>query len=102
MTDAVSIRRASLLGCLVPGLLALGCVSVPEAPKPMCEKDSDCSSDLEVCQENVCWGNPPREPFAVVVAPPSARRDLVPLELQQFLLPDDGWIGDLALESAVR
>lgn len=101
MTALVDIR-AALLGCLGSGLLAVGCVSVPEAPRPMCERDSDCSSDLEVCQENVCWGNPPRDLFAAVLSPPSARRDLVPLELPQLVLPDDGWLGDLALESAVR
>jgi hypothetical protein len=104
MSDALHIGRAARLAA--PGLAALwlaGCVSVPEAPRPMCEVTSDCDPDHgEVCDEGVCWGNPPRGPFAAVLAPPSARHDLVPRELSQIALPDDGWFGDLALEPAVR
>jgi hypothetical protein len=102
MIDPLHMRRAARLGWLTALWLA-GCVSVPEAPRPMCAKTSDCDTDhSEVCDEGVCWGNPPQGPFAAVLAPPSARHDLVPRELSQIAIPDDGWFGDLALESAVR
>lgn len=111
MIDAVHIRRTTRSGgsgcCLRAAGLALalvaGCVSVPEAPQPMCNKTSDCDEDHgEVCDEGVCWGNPPRGLFAAVLAPPSTRQDLVPRELSQIALGDDGWLGNLALDPAVR
>jgi hypothetical protein len=106
MIDASPIRRTiqSPLRAVALALAALaGCVSVPEAPKPMCNTTADCDTDhSEVCDEGVCWGNPPRGPFSAVLAPPSSRHDLVPRELSQIMLNDDGWFGDLALDPAVR
>ncbi|HEX7841409.1 MAG TPA: hypothetical protein VF469_28215, partial [Kofleriaceae bacterium] len=84
------------------GCLAAGCLSVPNGRKPECKTTDDCDrSHGEVCEENVCWGNPPPGPFAAVLSPPSARRDLVPRELPQVSIPDFGWMGDLALEAPV-
>ena len=104
--DAVHPRRAARVGWCGSGLALISlsaCVSVPEAPKPMCETTSDCDHDSgEICDEGVCWGNPPSGLFAAVLAPPSTRHDLVPRELPQVTIHDDGWIDDLALESAVR
>jgi hypothetical protein len=79
-----------------------GCVSVPVDPPPMCTSNDQCDrSHGEVCEEGVCWGNPPPGPFAAVISPPSSRRDLVPREQAQVPIPDFGWMGDLALEPPV-
>jgi hypothetical protein len=74
-----------------------GCLNVPAEPAPMCHTTSDCTEG-EVCEEGVCWGNPPPGPFAAVLSPPSSRRDLAPAELAVIEIPQIGWLGDLALE----
>jgi hypothetical protein len=78
-----------------------GCLSVPEGTAPMCHADNDCATSVEVCQEGVCWGNPPARRFAAIVSPPGTRRDLVSRELPQVSISDAGWISDLALEAPV-
>jgi len=83
---------------------AAGCLSVPEGegPPPMCHSTDDCDRGHgEVCEQGVCWGNPPPGPFAAVVSPPSMRPDLVSREISQLAIPDFGWMGDLALEAPV-
>jgi hypothetical protein len=99
-------RCARLAGAALVGFVGLGlagCLSVPEAPQPMCETTSQCDhGNGEVCDEGVCWGNPPPGPFAAVVSPPSTRHDLVPLEILSAPIADDGWVGEIALEPAVR
>jgi hypothetical protein len=109
MTAAIDIRcpvrRAARLACVgLVGFVALaGCLSVPDAPQPMCETTSQCDHGRgEVCDEGVCWGNPPPGPFAAVVSPPSTRHDLVPLEILTATIGEDGWFGEIALEPAVR
>lgn len=92
------MRAAALLA------LALGgCLSVPDAKKPMCTSNDDCNTAAgEVCEEHVCYGDPPGGMFAATLAPPNERADeLVPLELPVIALPADGWLGDLAFEPAV-
>ena len=55
-------------------LASAGCLSVPEGPIPQCETSADCDrAHGEVCEEGVCWGNPPAGPFAAIVSPPSER-----------------------------
>jgi hypothetical protein len=94
----MTARRAALACSLAIGLA--GCLSVPEGPAPMCTRNSDCNTSAgEVCQENVCWGDPPPGPFAAVAAPPSTRRDLVSRELPQIEIPPDGLLADIALET---
>lgn len=66
----------------------------------MCSTTSDCASG-EVCEEGVCWGNPPPGPFFVTITPP-ADRDLMPVELSMSELPQDGYIGDLTLDNPAR
>ena len=79
-----------------------GCLSVPEGIAPMCHSDNDCDrSHGELCEEGVCWGNPPPGPYAAVVSPPSSRQDLVAREIPQLVIPDHGWVGDLTLEVPV-
>jgi hypothetical protein len=95
------IRASTYLALLVAG--SGGCLSVPDNEAPMCESTSDCdSASGEVCEQGVCWGNPPAGTFAAVIAPPSARHDLVPSELPQLALPRDGWMGSIALDKAVQ
>jgi hypothetical protein len=110
MSAAIDIVRRALVGFVgVVGAIALGlgglagCLSVPDSPQPMCETTSQCDHDNgEICDEGVCWGNPPAGPFAAVVSPPSTRHDLVPLEILAAPIDGDGWLGDIALEPAVR
>jgi hypothetical protein len=83
--------------------LLAGCLSVPKGGEIECQTNADCdNAHGEVCQENVCWGNPPPGPFAGVVTPPSELAgDLVTRELPSLVIPDDGWLGDIALDAPV-
>src|SRR5262245_6424972 len=91
------IARACLLVALA------GCLSLPDTKKPQCRSTADCdTANGEVCEEGTCWGHPPPGPFSIVVTPPIDRADtLVPVEMQVGSIPDDGWTGDLPLESGV-
>lgn len=92
---------APALAAVIAGVAA-GCLSVPDGPAPMCQTNNDCDrSHGEVCEEGICWGNPPPGPFAGVLSPPSMRQDLVSREIPQVAIPDFGWMGDLALEAPV-
>lgn len=84
-------------------ILLAGCLSVPEGGEIECQTNADCdNAHGEVCQENVCWGNPPPGPFAAVVTPPSELNNrLVTREIPNLLIPDDGWLGDIALDEPV-
>jgi hypothetical protein len=80
-----------------------GCLSVPDGPAPMCKITSDCDrAHGEVCEEGVCWGNPPPGPFAAVVSPPSTRHDLSPREIPQLAIPDFGLMSDLTLDASLQ
>lgn len=84
-------------------LLALSlaaCISVPPKPGAMCETTSDCASG-EVCQEGVCWGDPPMGTFAATLAPPAARADLVASEIPALVIPQSGWVDSLQLAAPV-
>ncbi|HEU4735010.1 MAG TPA: hypothetical protein VFT22_44265, partial [Kofleriaceae bacterium] len=94
-------RALRAAGALALGGLA-GCLSVPDGPAKMCESSADCDqAHDEVCEENVCWGNPPPGPFAGVVSPPSTRHDLAPRELAAIAIPPDGRFDDIALDPPV-
>ena len=96
------MTRRVLPAMLFTAAGAAGCLSVPEGPAPMCHSTDDCDHDHgEVCDQGVCWGNPPPGPFAAVVSPPSMRPDLVSREIPQLAIPDMGWLGGLALEAPV-
>ena len=79
-------------------LLATGCLSLPDQATPQCASTSDCSGS-EVCEEGVCWGDPPPGTFSAVIGPPSDRVDLVSREMPALLLPSDGYLGELKLEA---
>lgn len=79
---------------------AAGCISIPSKQQPACTMDSDCGTG-EVCDEGVCWGNPPMGMFAATLVPPSDRADVVQTQMPTLLIPGDGWLGDVALEAPV-
>lgn len=91
------------LCCLPAAAVVLAaCLDVPEGLPPMCHTSDDCNrSRGQVCEEGVCWGDPPPGAYAAVVSPPSSRPDLMSRELPQLVIPDFGWMGDLALETPV-
>jgi len=89
------------LGALALSLAATACLDVPEAARPECTKMSDCdTTNGEVCQEGVCWGNPPEGAFVAVITPPSDR-NLVTKELTELVISEQGWLSGLQLERPV-
>ena len=101
MTQPSAVRAvARVLTSVGAWVVAAGCLSVPSEIAPMCKATLDCDSEHgEVCEEGVCWGNPPASLFAAVISPPSNRRDLVPREMLPFALSSDGWMGELRLDA---
>lgn len=97
------MTRFALAAACLAGLAALGgCLEVPAGPAKECSVDSDCNTGAgEVCDEGVCYGDPPAGQFAATIAAPATREDLVSAELAVLSLPADGWLGDLALERPV-
>ncbi|MGN6105709.1 MAG: hypothetical protein ACTHU0_11435, partial [Kofleriaceae bacterium] len=92
------MTRSLALGAV----LLSACLSVPEEESAMCARTSDCDPG-EVCDEGVCWGNPPERAFFAVVSPPSERnRDLMAKELAVPSIARDGWLDDIHLEPPVR
>ena len=82
-------------------LLPAACLEVSDREAPMCETVADCDAG-EICEENVCWGNPPEGPIAAVVSPPGERSaDLVSREVLMLPIDGEGWIADMHLEAAV-
>jgi hypothetical protein len=88
---------------LLLALPAIGCLSVPDGEAPMCHTTADCDgANGEICDQGVCWGNPPPGPFAAVVSPPVERNgDLVASELAVLPISTDGWLDELHLHSPV-
>lgn len=96
----ISLLRLGLLAVVASGA---ACLDVPSGEQPECESTSDCDHvNGEVCEEGVCWGNPPEGMFAAVVSPPGDRKDLVAKELMQLGISRDGWITGLMLEKPVK
>jgi hypothetical protein len=86
---------------LVVVVALAGCLTAPTTPTPICTKNDDCdTAHGEVCDEGMCWGNPPPGPFLVAVTPPSDR-DLAPTETVLDSIPANGYAGDLALDNPV-
>lgn len=89
------------IACLASLGLAPACLEVPDPDRPMCKTTADCDAG-ELCDEGVCWGNPPAGMFAAVVSPPSQRSaDLVSREVLALPISGDGWIEAVHLEGAV-
>jgi hypothetical protein len=79
-------------------LLVGGCLKLPNSgPPPECDVTADCEPGTsEVCDEGLCWGNPPPGQFAVVISPPSTRSDLIATELTAVDISADGWLDPIA------
>lgn len=92
----------TMFGVLAASLAATACLDVPEGLQPECTKPSDCdTTNGEVCEEGVCWGNPPEGTFAAVISPPSDQPNLVAKELTQLVISEPGWLSGLMLERPV-
>jgi hypothetical protein len=90
------------VGAALAALASAGCLSVPDEDEPQCRRASDCDQAVgEVCEEGVCWGDPPSVPLAAIVGPPGDAKDLVPAELPELFIPEHGWMGDLVLGTPV-
>lgn len=81
-------------------IVLAGCIEIPPVPGQECTSNSDCNAG-EVCDEGVCWGNPPVGSWATTISPPAVREDLVSSEIPMLDLPSDGWLGDITLEAPV-
>lgn len=91
-------RRAMALG-----LVALvGCIDVPDKEEPQCRIPADCDQPAgEVCEEGVCWGDPPAGPLAAIIGPPGDAKDLVPAEIPMLVIPPHGLLDNLVLGTPV-
>jgi hypothetical protein len=80
-----------------------GCLQVPHGPGSECSVDSDCNTAAgEVCEEGVCYGDPPTGLFAATLIAPIEREDLTSTEFPNLEIPRDGQLGDLQLEVPVK
>ncbi len=71
-----------------------------EATPAQCEQTSDCDMAAgEVCDEGVCWGDPPAAQLAAIISPPPDRYDLAPTEIEALTVRADGWMNDLPLDA---
>src|SRR4029079_4456297 len=90
---------------LIAAALLAGCINGVDdggAPK-MCDDTSDCDAESgEVCDEGVCWGDPPDGvTFAPVLVRPDARADLRVAVIPALSIADDGTIVGLDFPAAV-
>ncbi len=96
---SISMKRLFKTPLIPAALLTLltssaGCIdSVDAEQNDMCRVASDCRSADHICDEGVCWGDPPDpSQFAAVLIPPADRSDLAPVELTQLSIAVDGTI----------
>lgn len=89
---------------LAAALVATGCIDGVDGGNPkMCDETADCdSANGEVCDEGVCWGDPPDDvTFAAVLVPPDDRTDLPVAVLPALSIADDGTIVGLDFPAAI-
>lgn len=69
----------------------------------MCDETADCdSASGEVCDDGVCWGDPPDGvTFAAVLVPPDDRIDLPVAVIPALSIADDGTMVGLSFPDAV-
>jgi hypothetical protein len=93
---------------IAAGALAAGCLDevgpLGEGAVVMCEIQEDCDTAAgEVCDEGVCWGNPPASTrLAAVLIPPEDRPDLAAREIPELMIEPDGMTRGLELGPSVR
>jgi hypothetical protein len=82
------------------------CISDPSGDglPPMCEETSDCdSASGEICDEGICWGDPPEIPLAAVLQPTGeAASSLVRTEIPALEISRDGTISGLQFVAPVK
>jgi hypothetical protein len=93
-------RLASFACLAILALLPAACIELSDREPPMCKQTADCDTG-EICEENVCWGNPPAGAIAAVISPPSERPDLVSREVPVLPISGEGWLDDMHLDTAV-
>src|ERR1700733_1404554 len=82
---------------VIGGALA-GCLVVPAAAVVQCQTDKDCNTTAgEVCQENVCWGDPPTGMFAATLTAPPQATSLIGTQLPIITVPANGFVDGLDL-----
>src|SRR5699024_5276000 len=99
-----AVHRMRIDVAILVGLLAGGCIdSVDDGAPPMCRDSSDCdSAHGEVCDEGVCWGDPPDDiTFAAVLVPPDDRTDLPVAVIPALSIAADGTIVGLVFPQAI-
>ncbi len=84
---------------LVAAMLLVGaCIEAPVQPDDRieCRADADCNTGAgEVCDEGVCWGNPPATRYAAVLGPSAAFNSVAATtEIASVVFEADGWFGD--------
>ena len=93
------------------GLGLGGCLAQPIDPgdRTECETTDDCRTGAgEVCEEGVCWGDPPAGQFAAVLGPAAVYNSVAATtELPALSFSADGWFHDAdggppTLANAVR
>ena len=85
-----------------PILALAACVSVPDEEPPMCAVTADCDhANGEICDDGICWGNPPDGMFSAIVSPPASRTNLASQELVDIVINRDGWIDQLQLPKPI-
>ena len=85
-------------------LCASACIADPgSGDLKMCDETADCDSgNGEVCDDGVCWGDPPEGvTFAAVLVPPDDRTDLPVAVVPALSIADDGTIVGLSFPQAV-
>jgi hypothetical protein len=98
------VRR--LLACSIAALGLAGCISNEppvDALPVQCEVTADCDAEAgEVCDEGVCWGDPPdRARFAAILVPPAGRTDLPVAVLPELAIASDGGMAGIAFPEAI-
>jgi hypothetical protein len=92
------VRRAWSLALLV----LAACIQIPDEATPQCYQSSDCNQSAgEVCDEGICYGDPPSGTFGISISPPADRPDLTNVERAREDLPSAGLLNDLTLEAPV-
>jgi hypothetical protein len=97
----VALAPLAGLGLLLGGVAA--CLPAPEDPffEPMCETTDDCNSGAgEICDQGVCWGDPPPVPLAAHISPPPELYGyLVANEVPELVIDQSGTMATLQFET---
>lgn len=93
--------RGALIAA-IPWVLC-GCLESAEPQGFQCERNSDCDTLAgQICDEGICWGDPPEgSEFAALVVPPADRQDLALTEIDRLSIAPDGTIADLEFAETV-